>query len=66
MSESNTQPVFKSKWMLLGLLAIALVGILVFASPDLGEDTSKMGGTIAEDEEKGKNAACGGSILIVC
>ena len=46
MSESNTQSAFKSKWMLLGLLAIAVVGALVLASPDFGEDTSNMGGTI--------------------
>ena len=49
MSESNTQSVFKSKWMLLGLLAIAVVGALVFVSPDFGEDTSNMGGTMAPD-----------------
>ena len=49
MSESNTQSVFKSKWMLLSLLAIAVVGALVFVSPDFGEDTSNMGGTMAPD-----------------
>ena len=64
MSKSNTQSVFKSKWMLLGLLAIAVVGALVFVSPDFGEDTSNMGGTMASDSptdqapEHGEHGDC--------
>ncbi len=32
--------------MPLGIAGLVVVGILVFASPDFGEDTSNMGGTI--------------------
>tara|TARA_B110000503_G_scaffold38102_1_gene62525 strand:+ start:2240 stop:2449 length:210 start_codon:yes stop_codon:yes gene_type:complete len=46
MSESKKQSGLKSKWMPLGIAGLVVVGILVFASPDFGEDTSNMGGTI--------------------
>ena len=47
MSPSKKQSALKSKWIAFGSVGLAVVAILVFASPDFDVDTSQMSGTIA-------------------